>query len=348
MLEVKIGLDGVPSPTKVTLGNRWENNDEQIYFNLPQEFDSYNKYVIAVMKQSSGNQTVVLPIASGNIFTVSSDLTYLNGNWNMYVMCRQQALDLDKDTVDIGANNDEHVFISDGFIGTVNKNMIEEDAIENVALDTNLQIVYDELFALKKNILDQINGNNSVITSYKDLTDKPTINGVELDGNKSLYDFNLLPIHVLNAKSFSALYKAIKTTGLSLDEEDISMFLFAFTSNEIETTYEGKFFELNIYKIYKAEYNPFTKTAYVSCDDFLLTVKAEGIVGCEFYSNASSGTVDESLLDSKLDIDQGVENAGMVVTVGDDGKITLSDPSTIATVDSEELDNMLEEVFGNG
>ena len=346
MLEVKIGLDGVPSPAKVVLGNRWENNDEKIHFDLPSDFDDYNKYVVAVMKQSSGNQTVVLPIADGNIFTVSSDLTYLNGNWNMYVMCRQGALNLEKDTVDLGAQDDERVFISDGFTGTVNKNMIEQDAVENIPLDTNLQIVYDELVALKKNILDQINGNKQeVVTSYNDLTDKPTINGIELSGNKSLYDFNYIPVHGLSAKSFSALYKAIKTTGTSLDEDDVSTFLFAVTSNEIEASFNNKFIELNIFKIYRAEYNPYTNTALVSCDDFTLTIKAEGIVS---YESHSKGSIDESLLDVKLDKDQGSDNAGKILTVGEDGQITLANASTVATVDSNNLDSMLEEVYGNG
>lgn len=325
MIEVKIGLDGVPSPNKIVLGNRWENNDEKIHFDVPVDFDSYNKYVIGVMKQSTGNQTVVLPVKD-NIMYVSSDLTYLNGNWNLYLMCRQGTLDLENEEIDLGAQNDEHVFISDGFIGTVNKNMIEQDAIENIPLDTNLQIVYDELMALKKNILDQINGGNKEKEEVADT----------------------VPIYRVDVKSFSALYKAVKTIGLSLDEDDVSTFLFALMSNEVESSYNGKFIELNIMKIYRAEYNPYTKQAVVSCDDFALTVKAEGVVGYEEYSQGSSGDIDISLLDAKLDIDQGVDNAGKVLAVGDDGRVALVNSYVVATVNEPDLDSMLEEVYGNG
>ncbi len=325
MIEVKIGLDGVPSPNKIVLGNRWENNDEKIHFDVPADFDSYNKYVIGVMKQSTGNQTVVLPVKD-NIMYVSSDLTYLNGNWNLYLMCRQGTLDLNGEEIDLGAQNDEHVFISDGFIGTVNKNMIDQDAIENIPLDTNLQIVYDELMALKKNILDQISGGNK---------EEEKVTGT-------------VPIYSVDVKSFSALYKEIKTIGLSLDEDDVSAFLFALMSNEVESIYDGKFIELNIMKIYRAEYNPYVNQAIVSCDDFTLTIKAEGIIDYKTHSQNSSGDIDVSLLDAKLDIDQGVENAGKILVVGDDGRVTFGDSSEVVTVNEQDLDSMLEEVYGNG
>lgn len=325
MIEVKIGLDGVPSPNKIVLGNRWENNDAKIHFDVPADFDSYNKYVIGVMKQSTGNQTVVLPVKD-NILSVSSDLTYLSGNWNLYLMCRQGVLDLGKDEIDLGAQNDEHVFISDGFIGTVNKNMIEQDAIENIPLDTNLQIVYDELLALKKNILDQISGGNKDEEEVADT----------------------VPIYSVEVKSFSALYKAIKTIGLSLDEDDVSAFLFALMSNEVESSYNGKFIELNVMKIYRAEYNPYVNQAIVSCDDFALTIKAEGIIGYEEYQQGSSGDIDISLLDAKLDVNQGVDNAGKLLVVGDDGRVICTDSSEAIMVDEQDLDSMLEEVYGNG
>lgn len=348
MLEVNIGLDGVVSPTSIVLGNRWENKDELVHFDLPSNFDGYYKYIYAVMKKNSATLgTVLLPIQPDNTFYITSRLTYLSGKWIMYVICRESEMDLSADEVDFTGQPGEHVFISDGFGGTVNNNLIEKDTIDNTKLDTNLQIMYDDLKMLEKKFLDKINGNEeSVITSYKDLTDKPTINGVELSGDMTVYDFKCLPIHELSAKSFSALYKAIKTTGLSQDEEDVSTFMFALTSNEVEDTFEGKFIELNIMKIYRAEFNPYTNQAIVNCDEFNLTLKAEGIVGYEpLNKQTTESNVD---LSTKVDIDQGVENAGMVLVVGDDGKVTLGSASQLETVDSQELDSMLEEVFGNG
>lgn len=345
MIEVKVGLDGTVTPAKIVLGNKWENNDEQIHFDLPSTFDNHHKYVISVIKQSTGNTTVTLPVQEGNIYSITNKLTRINGNWSMYLMCREQPLDLENESVDVQAQkSEEHVFISNVFTGTVNNNLIDQDAVNDTTLDANLKPIYDELLLLKKSILDQISGNDKLNGSYNDLEDKPSINDIELSGNKGLYDFGYLPIHSLSAKSFSALYKAIKTTGLSLDEEDVSTFLFALASNEIEGSYDGKFVELNIMNIYKAEYNPFINQAIVSCSDFTMTLKAEGIMGYEVHSQGSSMGSD----DSKLDVYQGVENAGKMFKVGDDGYITLIESSDAIAVNESDLDSVLEEVYANG
>lgn len=351
MIEVKVALDGTVTPNKIVLGNKWENNDEKIYFTLPEDFADYYKYLIGVMKQSTGNQTVVLPITDDTCY-VSSKLTYLNGNWNLYAMCRQQPLDLSGETIDIGHQDNERVFISNVFTGTVNNNMISQESVENIELDTNLQILYDELYVLKKEILDKVNnGEEKLSGSYNDIEDKPSINGVELAGNKSLYDFGFLPIHNVSAKSIPGLYKALKNIGLTLDEEDVSTFLFALFTNEIETTFNGEFVELEIMNIYSAEYSPITYTAIIkgsrNGDEFTLTINSTEIV--DYVLEASgSGSIDTSLLDAKLDVYQGTENAGKVLIVGEDGDVDLADSATLATVNDEELDTMLEEVFNNG
>ena len=326
MIEVKIGLDGVVTPNKIVLGNKWENNDEYLSFSLPTNFAEYNKYLIGVMKQSTGNQTVVLPVTNDTCY-ISSKLTHLNGNWNLYLMCREGTVDLNGDTVDLGAQENEHVFISNVFTGTVNNSMITEDAVENVSMDTNLQIVYDELMTLKKNILDQINNNAG-------------------SGDKD--EQNTVPIHGIDVRSFSALYKEIKTLGLSLDEDDVSMFLFALLSSEVETTFNGKFLELNVMKLYRAEYNPYIEEAIVSCDEFTLTLKAEGVIGYKPNTPGSSGDIDPAVLDSKLDVYQGEENAGKIFQVDNDGYVALVEGADAVMVDEVDLDSMLEEVYGNG
>lgn len=154
MIDIKIGLNGVPSLKRVILSNKYENNDEFIQFELPTDFDNYHKYVIAIIKQKVNNTTQtttrVLPITNDNKLYISTKLTYIAGNWNIYVMCRQQEVDLSQDEVDISAKKGEHVFISDGFIGVVNANLIESDYVNNEELDTNLKPIYEELLALKR------------------------------------------------------------------------------------------------------------------------------------------------------------------------------------------------------
>ena len=345
MVEVKVGLNGAVTPNSIVLGNRWENNDEKIYFTFPEEFATYNKYLIGVMKQSAGNQTVVLPIQNDTCY-ISSDLTYLAGKWNLYAMCREQEIDLNDETIDIGAHDNERVFISDVFIGVVNKNMIEKDAVESIALDTNLQILYDELYVLKKEILDQINNDKPLNGSYNDITDKPMINGQELSGNKTLYDFDYVPIHKVDVKSFSALYKSIKTIGLELNPDDISTFFFVLYSNEVEGKFNEQFIELEVMEIYTAEYNPITLEAVVKCSKFMMKLDKGGVLDYIKYNNGGNSG-DPALLDSKLDKYQGEENAGDILVVGEDGNVILSNASVIATVNSDELDATLEEVFGN-
>lgn len=144
MINISIERNGVPSLKHIRLGNQFENNDESIQFELPAEFDLYNKYVIAVHKAT--DTTRVLPIAD-NTLIVSSQLTWLDGTWNLYVYCKENALDLESETVDITTEENEHVFISDVIMGTV-KAVADKSQIDNMPLDSNLQIVYERLEAM--------------------------------------------------------------------------------------------------------------------------------------------------------------------------------------------------------
>ena len=168
MIDLKIGLDGVPSLRKLNVGNKYENNDETINFILPNEFENYNKYIIAVIKQNGEKITKVIPIVD-NIFYISSNITYIAGNWAMYLMCRENEVDIEAETIDISAKNGEHVFISDGFIGIVANSSIEKELVENAPIDTNLQLVYDDLLILKNELIEKLN----TPTSYNNLVDVP-------------------------------------------------------------------------------------------------------------------------------------------------------------------------------
>lgn len=169
MINVQIGTDGVPSERKVTLGNKYENNDESIHFDLPQEFDSYYKYVIGVISVNGEGHTVVLPV-NKSIMVVSSALTYYSGNWSLYLMCRENEVNLEAEQIDISARQGEHVFISDGFIGVVNKSSIEADIVNNLPLDTNLKPIYDDLIRLKEQLEGIVVGN----TTWDNILEKPT------------------------------------------------------------------------------------------------------------------------------------------------------------------------------
>lgn len=169
MIDIIYSSDGEPSEKMVIIGNKYENNDETIHFILPQEFDSYSKYVIAVMKKDTGNVTKIFPVKDSSLI-VSSELTHLAGRWYLYLMCRDHEIDVESEDIDISAKNGEHVFISDGFIGVVKDNYLDKEVIDNTPMDTNLQIVYDELVQLKKDLEDIVAGS----ISWDQILDKPS------------------------------------------------------------------------------------------------------------------------------------------------------------------------------
>lgn len=171
MVNIQIGLDGVPSLRKVAIGNKYENQDEIISFELPIEFDNFNKYVISVMKINGQKYTSILPVIN-NQFIVSTQLTQYAGKWSMYLMAREKtSLDLSTIPVDISAKDNERIFISDGFIGIVGDSEIEKENIEELTLDANLQTMYDELVKLRDELVERMKAS---LFSYTQLKDIPT------------------------------------------------------------------------------------------------------------------------------------------------------------------------------
>lgn len=170
MVNIQIGLDGVPSLRKVTIGNKYENQDEIISFTLPSEFDNFDKYVISVIKINGQKYTSILPIINNQLI-VSTQLTQYAGKWSMYLMAREKtSLDLNTTPVDISAKDNERIFISDGFIGVVSDSEIEKENIGALTLDANLQIIYDDLAKLRDEIVERM----KTPLSYTQLIDVPT------------------------------------------------------------------------------------------------------------------------------------------------------------------------------
>lgn len=170
MINVTINQSGVPDKKAVVLGNKYENKDEEIQFELPSQYDNYNKYLIAVQNLPFNEKiTRVLPMTDNKII-VSSALSSHSGKWYMYVMCREKEIDTDTEKIDISAKQNEHVFISNGIIGIVQDSLICEQEINNIQLDENLQVVYDDLLTLKSQLEGVIAGS----FTWDEILDKPT------------------------------------------------------------------------------------------------------------------------------------------------------------------------------
>lgn len=186
MIDIRIGLDGIPSERRFQLGNKFENDDQVIHFILDESFALYHKYVIAVKKEGNKKITHVMPMTFDDLFYVSINLTSSAGLWNLYVMCRENVLDLSKPEVDITAQPNEHVFISDGMIGMVAKNELEDDVFTYGQQDTNLKMFMDELTKLKEE-LEHMIGSGAGQVTWDSIQGKPTVFPAEAHNHNDLY-----------------------------------------------------------------------------------------------------------------------------------------------------------------
>lgn len=150
MIKIIIDAWGTPSPDNVVVGNQWENLDEEIQFTFPENFTKLYKYVVArtYKKDTKECITRVLPLTK-NKLVIGSSITSIPGTWYLYTLCKSSEVNLDTKTIDLRAQEGEHISISDAITATVNANNINAEAIENIEIDPNIKIIYDELFDFK-------------------------------------------------------------------------------------------------------------------------------------------------------------------------------------------------------
>ena len=147
---ITIDTNGIPSLSTITVGNQWENLDETIQFSFPENFAKLYKYVVArtYKKDTKENITRVFPLTK-NKLVIGSSITCIPGTWYLYTLCKSSEVNLDTKTIDLRAKEGEHISISDAIIARVNANDIDAAAIENIEIDPNIKILYDELFDFK-------------------------------------------------------------------------------------------------------------------------------------------------------------------------------------------------------
>ena len=313
MINIKIGIDGKPSQERITLGNQYENVDETIVFELPEEYSEHITYIVAINKNDK--TTVVLPFAN-NTFKVSNKITYKYGIWYIYVMMREIEIDLSVDEIDISAKGDEHVFISDGIIGVVNKSYIESELVNNIDLDPNLQIIYDDLVKLKAQLENLIKGLNDTVKEQVKIVfneEKPNI-------TKEITESVQSQVH--DGKS---AYEIAVEHGFEGTEEEWLASLDYETSEEFNSLAEQVLNNKTSVDNSMSELNKNIETINSDLQETKqLVVNASGYASnAEQSANTAKQYSEQAKLDlsTKLDKNQGAENQGKFLKINENGEI---------------------------
>lgn len=152
MINIIIDKLGRPSKGSIFLGNQHENLDETLQFFFPKEYEDYYRYIAYCYKdRRTGKKITGISPLVEDAFKVTSAITKCAGMWQLYVICKTTQIDEKATIIDLTANNStgEHIFISDAINGRISGNDIDIEAFENIAVDENIKILYDDILSLK-------------------------------------------------------------------------------------------------------------------------------------------------------------------------------------------------------
>ena len=152
MINIIIDKQGRPSKSSIFLGNQHENLDETLQFFFPKEYEDHYRYIAYCYKdRRTGKKITGISPLVEDAFKVTSAITKCAGMWQLYVICKTTQIDEKATIIDLTANNStgEHIFISDAINGRISGNEIDIEAFENIAVDENIKILYDEILSLK-------------------------------------------------------------------------------------------------------------------------------------------------------------------------------------------------------
>ena len=152
MINIIIDKNGKPSKESIFLGNQHENLDETLQFFFPKEYEDHYRYIAYCYKdRRTGKKITGISPLVEDAFKVTSAITKCAGMWQLYVICKTTQIDEKATIIDLTANNStgEHIFISDAINGRISGNEIDIEAFENIAVDENIKILYDDILSLK-------------------------------------------------------------------------------------------------------------------------------------------------------------------------------------------------------
>lgn len=151
---IKVFDDRKVSPSRLIVGNQFENGIERIQFELPENMLEKG-YRYLILNKPSEDESYPIPLDENNIFYVDSRLTYyLKGVWIANVVLVKDEIKEDS------LNPDTLTFISDNITLIIKSNYINNKYLEELPLPENLKIVYDDLLKMYETIKsDYENGN---------------------------------------------------------------------------------------------------------------------------------------------------------------------------------------------
>ena len=140
---IKVYLNRKVSETQITIGNQYESGVNAIDFDLSElkeKWPNGNIYLLVSRKK----HTWPYSIDDGE-FKIEYVLTWKRGFYQMNVIVTDEKI-----TDQLESSNT--IFVSDTINAYVNENQINAKALNEQELPRELQIVYDDLITLKKNI----------------------------------------------------------------------------------------------------------------------------------------------------------------------------------------------------
>lgn len=158
MLEVKLMItnitilsNGSVAPNKtIALGRKYDSALDSLMFDIPVIYQGFHYYLAFYMKK---HPAILLPINYNQDlkleFLITSTITQYSGQYEIVFLATKEAV------VDGNIDNAQKVFTSIPFYGVVEDNPLE-DPVVDLPLDANLQIIYDELYRLRDEVVEDL------------------------------------------------------------------------------------------------------------------------------------------------------------------------------------------------
>lgn len=154
---IKVYSNRTVHPNQITISNQYENKTRYLEFDLS-EIPQGNRYLIV----SQDNKSYAFLLGKDGTFEVTSSLTWDPGKVYYANIVVSNVLISDK------IESTSTLFISDTINMYVSKNYINADSLAEQPLPKEIQIVYDDLLNLKKEIEDKLaNGDFDGKSAYE-------------------------------------------------------------------------------------------------------------------------------------------------------------------------------------